>query len=272
MDGWMVVQQRVVLDIEGTTTPISFVADVLFPYARDNVRRHLAATYGSSEETRADVALLRAQVEEDLAQGVDGAVAVPPDAEGEGEGAVVEALAANVESMIRADRKVTALKQLQGRIWRRGFDSGELRSEVYDDAADALRRWRAKAYIYSSGSREAQRLIFANTAAHGDLRDHLCGFFDTTIGWVPTLAGSKAYHPSPTKQTIHHACMHPCCRAKREVSSYYEIWQTLGTDRPSQILFLTDVYQEAAAAKTAGQPHSTLTQQICHPLRRCAAH
>uniref|UniRef100_A0A0E0JCZ7 DYW domain-containing protein n=1 Tax=Oryza punctata TaxID=4537 RepID=A0A0E0JCZ7_ORYPU len=212
--------QRVVLDIEGTTTPISFVADVLFPYARDNVRRHLGATYGSSEETRADVALLRAQVEEDLAQGVDGAVAIPPDAEGSV--AVVEALAANVESMIRADRKVTALKQLQGRIWRRGFDSGELRSEVYDDAAEALRRWCAKAYIYSSGSREAQRLIFANTAAHGDLRDHLCGFFDTTIG------------------------------AKREVSSYYEIWQTLGTDRPSQILFLTDVYQEATAAKTAG--------------------
>ncbi|KAF0901163.1 hypothetical protein E2562_038177 [Oryza meyeriana var. granulata] len=210
--------QRVVLDIEGTTTPISFVADVLFPYARDNVRRHLAATYGTSEETRADVALLRAQVEEDLAQGVAGAVPVPP----EGEGDVVEALAANVEAMIRADRKVTALKQLQGRIWRRGFDSGELRSEVYDDAAEALRRWRAKAYIYSSGSREAQRLIFANTAAHGDLRDHLCGFFDTTIG------------------------------PKREVSSYNEIWQTLGTDRPSQVLFLTDVYQEATAAKSAG--------------------
>uniref|UniRef100_J3KVK2 Enolase-phosphatase E1 n=2 Tax=Oryza brachyantha TaxID=4533 RepID=J3KVK2_ORYBR len=212
--------RRVVLDIEGTTTPISFVADVLFPYARDNVRSHLAATYGSSEETRADVALLRAQVEEDLAQGVDGAVPIPAD--GEGVAVVVEALAVNVEAMIRADRKVTALKQLQGRIWRRGFHSGELRSEVYDDAAEALRRWRAKAYIYSSGSREAQRLIFANTAAHGDIRDHLCGFFDTTIG------------------------------PKREVSSYYEIWQTLGTDRPSQILFLTDVYQEATAAKAAG--------------------
>ncbi|KAL5222524.1 hypothetical protein ABZP36_027237 [Zizania latifolia] len=210
--------QRVVLDIEGTTTPISFVAEVLFPYARDNVRRHLAATYGRSEEARADVALLRAQVELDLAQGVAGAVPVPP----EGEAAIVEALAANVEAMIRADRKVTALKQLQGRIWRRGFDSGELRSEVFDDAAEALRRWRAKAYIYSSGSREAQRLIFGNTAAHGDLRDHLCGFFDTTVG------------------------------PKREASSYYEIWQTLGTDRPSQILFLTDVHQEATAAKAAG--------------------
>uniref|UniRef100_A0A0D9UVQ5 Enolase-phosphatase E1 n=1 Tax=Leersia perrieri TaxID=77586 RepID=A0A0D9UVQ5_9ORYZ len=216
--------ERVVLDIEGTTTPISFVAEVLFPYARDNVRRHLAETYASSEETRADVALLRAQVDDDLAQGVTGAVPIPLPPEGEGEAVMMlEAVAANVEAMIGADRKVTALKQLQGRVWRRGFESGELRSEVYEDVAEALRRrWRAKPYIYSSGSREAQRLIFAHTATHGDLRHHLCGFFDTTVG------------------------------PKRAPASYHEIWLTLGTHHPSHILFLTDVYQEATAAKAAG--------------------
>ncbi|NP_001354012.1 uncharacterized protein LOC100194257 [Zea mays] len=179
--------RSVVLDIEGTTSPISFVTDVLFPYARDNVRTHLDATY-STRETKDDIALLRAQVEQDLAEGVPGAVPVPPD--GAGKDRVVDALVANVEAMIAADRKITSLKQLQ-------------------------------TYIYSSGSREAQRLIFGNTT-YGDLRRHLCGFFDATIG------------------------------TKRDARSYYEIWQTVGVDRPSQILFLTDVCQEATAAQAAG--------------------
>jgi methylthioribulose 1-phosphate dehydratase/enolase-phosphatase E1 len=100
----------VVLDIEGTTSPISFVTDVLFPYARDNVRNHLDATY-VSDETNDDIALLRAQVEQDLAEGVAGAVPVPPDEAGKD--AVIDALVANVEAMIKADRKITSLKQLQ---------------------------------------------------------------------------------------------------------------------------------------------------------------
>uniref|UniRef100_A0A804N1B6 Enolase-phosphatase E1 n=1 Tax=Zea mays TaxID=4577 RepID=A0A804N1B6_MAIZE len=103
-------QRSVVLDIEGTTSPISFVTDVLFPYARDNVRTHLDATY-STRETKDDIALLRAQVEQDLAEGVPGAVPVPPD--GAGKDRVVDALVANVEAMIAADRKITSLKQLQ---------------------------------------------------------------------------------------------------------------------------------------------------------------
>ncbi|WVZ71846.1 hypothetical protein U9M48_020380 [Paspalum notatum var. saurae] len=213
--------QSVVLDIEGTTSPISFVTDVLFPYARDNVRKHLDATY-STDETKDDIALLRAQVEQDLAEGVAGAVPVPPDEAGKDE--VIDALVANVEAMIKADRKVTSLKQLQGHIWRTGFKGQEIKGVVFDDVPPALERWHAngiKTYIYSSGSREAQRLIFGNTT-YGDLRKHLCGFFDTTIG------------------------------TKRERRSYYEIWQSVGVDRPSQILFLTDVYQEATAAKAAG--------------------
>ncbi|PVH39113.1 hypothetical protein PAHAL_5G437400 [Panicum hallii] len=213
--------QSVVLDIEGTTSPISFVTDVLFPYARDNVRKHLDATYGS-DETNDDIALLRAQVEQDLAEGVAGAVPVPPDEAGKDE--VIDALVANVEAMIKADRKITSLKQLQGHIWRTGFEGQEIKGVVFDDVPPALERWHAsgiKTYIYSSGSREAQRLIFGNTT-YGDLRKHLCGFFDTMVG------------------------------TKREPRSYYEIWQSVGVDRPSQILFLTDVYQEATAAKAAG--------------------
>jgi len=213
--------RSVVLDIEGTTSPISFVTDVLFPYARDNVRKHLDATYGS-DETNDDIALLRAQVEQDLAEGVAGAVPVPPDEAGKDE--VIAALVANVEAMIDADRKITSLKQLQGHIWRTGFEGQEIKGVVFDDVPPALQRWHAngiKTYIYSSGSREAQRLIFGNTT-YGDLRKYLCGFFDTMVG------------------------------TKKEPRSYYEIWQAIGVDRPSQILFLTDVYQEATAAKAAG--------------------
>ncbi|KAJ6728095.1 BIFUNCTIONAL METHYLTHIORIBULOSE-1-PHOSPHATE DEHYDRATASE/ENOLASE-PHOSPHATASE E1-RELATED [Salix koriyanagi] len=191
----------IVLDIEGTTTPITFVADVLFPYARDN--------------------LLRAQVEDDLKQGVDGAVPIPTDDAGKEE--VIAALVANVEAMIKADRKITALKQLQGHIWRTGFENNELEGVVYDDVPEALEKWHAlgiKVYIYSSGSRLAQRLIFGKTN-YGDLRKYLSGFFDTTVG------------------------------NKKETHSYIEIAESLGVDKPSDILFLTDVFQEAVAAKAA---------------------
>ncbi|OMO73276.1 hypothetical protein COLO4_27183 [Corchorus olitorius] len=211
----------IVLDIEGTTTPISFVTEVLFPYARNNVERHLSATYASAE-TQDDIKLLRSQVEEDLKQGVPGAVPIP--SEDAGKEAVIAALVANVEGMIKADRKITALKQLQGHIWRTGFENNELEGVVFDDVPEALEKWHAlgvKVYIYSSGSRLAQRLIFGNTT-FGDLRKYLSGFFDTAVG------------------------------NKRETRSYVEITESLGVNKPSEILFVTDVYQEATAAKAAG--------------------
>ncbi|KAJ8747568.1 hypothetical protein K2173_014352 [Erythroxylum novogranatense] len=211
----------ILLDIEGTATPISFVSDVLFPYARENVGRHLSATYETAE-TQDDMKLLRYQVEDDLVKGVEGAVPIPGDDAGKEE--VIAALVANVEAMIRADRKITALKQLQGHIWRTGFGKKELESVVFDDVPEALEKWHAlgiKVYIYSSGSRLAQRLLFGNTN-YGDLRKYLSGFFDTMVG------------------------------NKKETCSYVEITESLGVDKPSEILFVTDVVQEAAAAKAAG--------------------
>ncbi|KAA3486707.1 putative bifunctional methylthioribulose-1-phosphate dehydratase/enolase-phosphatase E1 [Gossypium australe] len=152
----------VVLDIKGIKTPISFVTDVLFPYARDNVGRHLSATYNSAE-TQDDIKLLRSQVENDLKQGVLGAVPIPSEDAGKEE--VIASLVANVEAIIKADRKITALKQLQ---------SNELEGLVFDDVPEALEKCNAlgiKVYIYSSGSRLAQRLIFGNTN-YGDLRKY----------------------------------------------------------------------------------------------------
>ncbi|KAL4554066.1 hypothetical protein LXL04_039822 [Taraxacum kok-saghyz] len=211
----------IVLDIEGTTTPISFVTDVLFPYARENVQKHLEETY-DTESTQEDIKLLRAQVEDDLKNGVQNAVMIPSDEKGK-EG-VIGALVVNVEGMIKSDRKITSLKQLQGHIWKTGFEKNELKGVVFDDVPGSLQKWHSsgiKVYIYSSGSRLAQRLLFGYSN-HGDLRPYLSGFFDTTVG------------------------------NKKETKSYVEICESLGVHSQSDVLFVTDVYQEAIAAKTAG--------------------
>ncbi|KAG8641380.1 hypothetical protein MANES_13G144832v8 [Manihot esculenta] len=130
-------QHCILLDNEGTATPTSFITDVLFPYALDNVGKHLAATYGS-KETQEDINLLRSQIQDDFEQGVSGAVPIPPDYVGKE--LVIASLVANVESMMRSDRKVIALKQLQGHIWRTGFQSNELVGVVFDDVPEALER------------------------------------------------------------------------------------------------------------------------------------
>lgn len=164
----------------------------------------------------------RSPVHDDLEQGIAGAIPSPSDDAAKEE--LIAALVANVQAMIRADRKITALKQLQGHIWRTGFQNNEIEGVVFDDVPKALEKWHAsglKVYIYSSGSRLAQRLIFGNTN-YGDLRKYLCGFFDTRVG------------------------------NKKETSSYVEISESLGVDTPSEVLFVTDVYQEAIAAKAAG--------------------
>ncbi|KAI9178562.1 hypothetical protein LWI28_027943 [Acer negundo] len=211
----------IVLDIAGTTTSRPFVSNILFAYAHYNVGKHLAATYDTAE-TQDDINLLRSQVQNDLDQGVVGAVPIPLDYVGKE--LVIASLVANVESMIRADRKVTALKQLQPHIWRTGFQCNELVGVVFDDVPEALERWQAagiKVYIYSSGSREAQQLLFANSN-YGDLRKYFCGFFDATLG------------------------------NKDETPSYIEILRTVGVDRPADMLFVTDVFQDAVAARAAG--------------------
>jgi enolase-phosphatase E1 len=139
----------VLLDIEGTTTPISFVYDVLFPYARKHLQSFLSRRGQEPEVARAVAGL----EDEPLA-------------------------------LMERDSKSPALKALQGMIWQEGYASGELRGVVFDDVPEALRRWRAagiRAAIYSSGSMLAQRLIFSTTQ-FGDLTPQLDGFFDTDLG------------------------------------------------------------------------------------------
>jgi methylthioribulose 1-phosphate dehydratase/enolase-phosphatase E1 len=172
----------VVLDIEGTVAPIAFVAEVLFPYARARLAAHLEETH-DSKATRAAVEGLRALAAADAAAGAQ-RPCPPVAAAADGPAAVAASAAAACAALMDADRKAGPLKSLQGAIWARGFAAGELRAELFGDVASALVAWRAagvKTYIYSSGSRQAQRDLFAHTTC-GDLRPYLSGYFDTAVG------------------------------------------------------------------------------------------
>src|SRR5262249_48385591 len=147
----------------GTTTPIAFVHEVLFSYAREHAREFLAR-----DDVRDDIALLREEQAADVQNGQD-----PP--------AQIDSY---VEWLIARDRKSTGLKSLQGKIWRQGYTDGSLKSQVYDDVAPAFARWRERGLsisIFSSGSVLAQQLLFAHTEA-GDLTKFISQYFDTNVG------------------------------------------------------------------------------------------
>jgi enolase-phosphatase E1 len=198
----VVAVRAILLDIEGTTTSIDFVYRVLFPYARARVRAFLG-------ETRAWSALS----EERRREGEDAPVWHDD----------LDSAVAYVLWLMDHDRKSTALKDLQGRIWERGYQDGEVFGEVYSDVPAALRRWRAAGRshaIFSSGSVLAQKLLFAHSSA-GDLSALIDGYFDTTTG------------------------------PKREAASYRRIATDLQRD-PREVLFLSDVAAELDAAREAG--------------------
>jgi enolase-phosphatase E1 len=159
----MIKIEAIVADIEGTTSSIAFVHEVLFPYAGRQlpgfVRKH-------AEEP--EVAALLDDVRQEAGE---------PRAE-------VERVVDILLQWIAEDRKVTPLKALQGLVWERGYRSGDLAGHVYADTAPALRRWTdrgARIYIYSSGSVKAQQLLFEHSDA-GDLRPLISGYFDTRVG------------------------------------------------------------------------------------------
>ena len=153
----------VLTDIEGTTTDIAFVHQVLFPYSRDHLPGFLRAN-ANNAEVAAALAELRA-MENAPALAVDAAITI-------------------LLRWIAEDRKAKPLKTLQGLIWMEGYKRGELRGHIYPDALAALRRWHEAGtplYIYSSGSVAAQKLLFGHTG-DGDLRPLFSGYFDTAVG------------------------------------------------------------------------------------------
>ena len=178
--------RAVLLDIEGTTTPMSFVFDVLFPYARSHLRRHLEQ-HASSPEHSVLFDRLRQEHLSDHAAGET----VPPWVDTP-LAARLASVANYIEWLMDRDRKSTSMKQLQGKIWEEGYRRGELVGAVFDDVPGALERWQRQDVqigIFSSGSVLAQQLLFRNSSA-GDLTRFVGWYFDTTVG---TKTDSQSY-------------------------------------------------------------------------------
>jgi 2,3-diketo-5-methylthio-1-phosphopentane phosphatase len=222
----------IVLDIEGTTTPISFVHDVLFPYARDAFPDFLEGRW-DDPLVQSDIALLKEQHQHDSEEGIAGLPSLSISSEEE---AYREELLGYVRWLMTNDRKVTGLKALQGKIWQEGYQKGELLGQVFDDVPGVFKQLHEAhrpMYIYSSGSVQAQKLLFGQTAS-GDLLPYLCGHFDTKIG------------------------------SKKEAESYQRIAEEIGV-MPERLLFLTDILAEAEAARGAGWQAVLMDRPGNHP-------
>ncbi len=201
--------KAIVTDIEGTTSSIDFVHQTLFPYARAHMRAFLREHAGDDR-----VQHLLADVEREAHETLS-----------------LDQAADVLEQWMVEDRKLTPLKALQGMVWKQGYEAGELKGHVYADTAPALRDWHGsgkRIYVYSSGSVEAQQLIFGHSNA-GDLTPLFSGYFDTRIG------------------------------AKREAQAYVRILEALALPA-NEVLFLSDIGAELDAAHEAGM-------QTCQLLR-----
>ena len=187
--------RAILLDIEGTTTPIVFVFDVLFPYARRHLRRHLEQHAASPEYD-----VLFGRLRDDHASDRSAGEPVPPWADAP-PAARLASVASYSEWLMDRDRKSTALKVLQGKIWEEGYTGGELVGDVFADVPGALERWRAQHRhigIFSSGSVLAQQLLFRHSSA-GDLTRFLQWYFDTGVG---TKTDSESYRRIADAMTI----------------------------------------------------------------------
>lgn len=201
----------VLMDIEGTTTDLAFVQTVLFPYAAE----HLPAFIKQNATTAA--------VRDALAQVKDTMTAENAESNQSKDAITDEAAIAQLLQWIADDRKHTALKQLQGMVWRHGYESGAYQGHLYSDVLPVLKAWKADGLelgIYSSGSIEAQQLLFRHSVV-GDVTPLLSQYFDTTTG------------------------------PKREATSYARIAQALKL-APLDVLFLSDIAEELDAAAQAG--------------------
>lgn len=209
----------VLLDIEGTTTSISFVFDSLFPYAANHLVDFLA---GKANDPAVKAACDAVRKD-----------ALPDEQKLAPEQQVI----AVVRRQMAADNKATGLKQLQGLIWKHGYESGAIKGHVYPDVPACFAAWRQQGRpiaIYSSGSVLAQKLLFRHSVA-GDLSVHLAGHYDTTSG------------------------------SKREAGSYASIAAAWGI-KPDNITFCTDQPGEAEAAAAAGMVSVILMRPGNAPL------
>jgi enolase-phosphatase E1 len=227
--------QGILLDVEGTTSSIRFVYEVLFPFARQQLVQFLATNWDRPDVRRACEQIAKDASDKSLAQWTDHIGPEPAR----------QKVIAEVNRLMDGNVKATGLKELQGLIWKEGYESGKLVSHVYADVPAALRAWHETGLdvrIYSSGSITAQKQFFRRTE-HGDLTGYFRGHYDTTIG------------------------------PKRNTDSYRAIAADMRLP-PAQILFCSDVLAELDAAHAAGMKtalamrtdNAPITDHHVHPV------
>lgn len=203
----------VLLDIEGTVSDVRFVYDVMFPFARQRMKSFL-----ETHHNLPDVQAAIEQVARDANLEANHAWFTSDQNETN-----IGDLDAHLQDLMAKDSKATGLKALQGLVWKSGFETGQLRAELFPDVLPALKLWATagkRLFIYSSGSVLAQQLFFRFTT-EGDLSYLLSGYFDTVVG------------------------------KKQEPTSYQRIAEEIGTN-PQAILFVSDVAEELIAASISG--------------------
>ena len=204
----------ILLDIEGTTSSVSFVYDVMFPFVHRELDKYVCVNWGSAALNEVCDLMAKDAGSESFVVWCGNETEV---------GKQQEQLREEVLRLMDGDVKATGLKALQGLIWRSGFESGEMRAHVYDDVLPAIQAWNnagCDVRIFSSGSIAAQKLFFGHTVI-GNMLHLFQGHYDTTTG------------------------------PKKEAASYRAIAQGFGL-LTTQILFLSDVPDELDAARAAG--------------------
>ncbi|PQO39326.1 acireductone synthase [Blastopirellula marina] len=204
----------ILLDIEGTTSSVSYVFDVMFPYVLRELDAYLVSAWNEPA-----LAPVLDQIAKDA--GSEDFATWTADCANEAERR--EKVAAEIRRLMDGDVKATGLKALQGMIWKDGFERGEMTAQVYADVPEALEAWTTaglRVFIYSSGSIGAQKLFFGHSEA-GNLLKYFSGHFDTTTG------------------------------PKKEAASYNTIAAEVA-EPAEKILFISDIVAELDAAKEAG--------------------
>ena len=214
----MTNQQHLLLDIEGTTCPVSFVSDILFPFANKELSKYITKHWNKSPHNKPVQAAKEEWLDDQSAESMKIKQQVM-----QGKTREVDGLIQYLKHLIGIDRKSTALKDLQGKIWEYGYNNGELKSQLFPETAECLHQWYEQGLtlsVYSSGSVQAQKLLYRHSS-NGDLEDLFSHWFDT--------------HTGPKKST----------------ESYTKIAEQLHS-LPNKIWFVSDNRAECDSARLAG--------------------
>ena len=233
----MMNQQHLLLDIEGTTCPVSFVSNVLFPFAKKELSSFMKQNWSKSLHNK-PIQAAKKEWLDDQSPGSNQIKQQVLNSELE----EIDGLIQYLKYLISIDKKSTALKDLQGKIWEHGYNSGELKSQLFPETAECLHEWHEQGItlsVYSSGSIQAQKLLYKHSTA-GDLEKLFSYWFDT--------------HTGPKKST----------------ESYTTIAKQLQSS-PNKIWFVSDNGAECDSARSAGM-HTLFSLRDGNPDRHPRDH